>query len=124
MVSTGMGSTYVAPLIIATVVATRTAARSTSSRRTLRANRKGRWRLLLIDEILHHLGTLNYCNSLDSRDWRWCKIPSISNMTSVILVFDLFLVPSTVVPFSQSMRLAPSGFKAKHDYNCSPKWTI
>ena len=35
--------------------------------------------ILLMDEILHHLGPLNYCNSLDCRDLRWCKISSINS---------------------------------------------
>ena len=30
--------------------------------------------ILLMDEILHHLGALNYYNSSDCRDLRWCKI--------------------------------------------------
>ena len=29
-----------------------------------------------MDEILHHLGALNYCNSQDFRGLRWCKISS------------------------------------------------
>ena len=32
-----------------------------------------------MDEILDHLGALNYCNSWDFRDLRWCKISSISS---------------------------------------------
>ena len=36
--------------------------------------------ILLMDEILHHLGALNYCNSWDFRDLRWCKISSINSM--------------------------------------------
>ena len=32
-----------------------------------------------MDEILHHLGALNYCNSQDFRDLRWCKISSINS---------------------------------------------
>ena len=36
--------------------------------------------LLLMDEILHHLGALKYGNSQDFRDLRWCKIPSINSM--------------------------------------------
>ena len=32
--------------------------------------------LLVMDEILHHLGALNYCNTLDSRNLRWCKVSS------------------------------------------------
>ena len=35
--------------------------------------------ILLMDEILHHLGALNYCNSYDFRDSRWCKISSINS---------------------------------------------
>ena len=35
--------------------------------------------LLLMDAILHHLGALNYCNSQDFRDLRWCKISSINS---------------------------------------------
>ena len=37
--------------------------------------------LLLMDEILHHLGAPNYCNSQDFRDSRWCKISSMNSMT-------------------------------------------
>ena len=33
-----------------------------------------------MDEILHHLGALNYCNSWDFRDLRWCKISSINSI--------------------------------------------
>ena len=32
-----------------------------------------------MDESLHHLGALNYCNSQDFRDLRWCKIFSINS---------------------------------------------
>ena len=32
-----------------------------------------------MDEILHHLGALNYCNSSDFRDLRWCKTSSINS---------------------------------------------
>ena len=40
----------------------------------------GAAKILLMDEILHRLGALNYCNSTDFRDFRWCKISSINNM--------------------------------------------
>ena len=33
-----------------------------------------------MDEILHHLGALNYCNPWDFKDFRWCKISSINSM--------------------------------------------
>ena len=36
--------------------------------------------LVLMDEILHHLGALNYCNSQDFMDVMWCKISSINSM--------------------------------------------
>ena len=32
-----------------------------------------------MDEILSHLGALNYCNSYDFRDLRWCKISFINS---------------------------------------------
>ena len=32
-------------------------------------------------EILHHLGTLNYRNSWDFKDLRWCKISFINSIT-------------------------------------------
>ena len=35
-----------------------------------------------MDEILHHLGALNYCNSWDFRDLGWCKISSINSTRS------------------------------------------
>ena len=37
--------------------------------------------ILLMEEILHHLGGfINYYNSYDFKDLRWCKISSISSM--------------------------------------------
>ena len=36
-----------------------------------------------MDEILHQLGALNYCNSEDFRDLRWCKISSINSLSRV-----------------------------------------
>ena len=33
-----------------------------------------------MDEILYHLGALNYCKSGDFRDLEWCKISSIDSM--------------------------------------------
>ena len=36
--------------------------------------------LLLMDDILHHLGALKYCNSEDFKHFRWCKISSINSM--------------------------------------------
>ena len=39
--------------------------------------------ILLMDEILHHLGALNYCNSWEFRDLRWCKISSINSIYMV-----------------------------------------
>ena len=36
--------------------------------------------ILLMDEILHHIGALNYCNFEDFRDLRWCKISSINSI--------------------------------------------
>ena len=38
--------------------------------------------LVWMDEILHHLGALNYCNSWDFGDLRWCKISSINSITA------------------------------------------
>ena len=35
--------------------------------------------IVLMDEILHHLGALNYCSSLDFRDLRWRKISCINS---------------------------------------------
>ena len=37
-----------------------------------------------MDEILHRLGALNYCNSSDFTDSRWCKIISINGMSPSI----------------------------------------
>ena len=34
--------------------------------------------LLFMEEILHHLEPLNYCNSQDFKDFRWCRISSIN----------------------------------------------
>ena len=52
-------------------------------------------KLLLMDEILHHLGALNYCKSWDFRNFRWCKVFSINTMA-------LFWVYGT-------LRVAPQG---------------
>ena len=38
-----------------------------------------------MDEIWHHLGALNYCNSSDSRDLRWCKISSINGVNARLM---------------------------------------
>ena len=35
-----------------------------------------------MEEILHHLGALNYSNSWDFRHLRWCKISSINRIRS------------------------------------------
>ena len=37
-----------------------------------------------MEEILYHLEPLNYCNSQDFRDLRWCRISSINSMTIII----------------------------------------
>ena len=40
-----------------------------------------------MDEILHHLGALNYCNSWGFRDLRWCKISSI-NSSGIVGIYE------------------------------------
>ena len=45
--------------------------------------------VLLMEEILHHSEPLNYCNSQDSRDLRWCRISSINSMDFGLQVFGL-----------------------------------
>ena len=41
---------------------------------------KGSSGIPLMDGILQHLWALNYCDSQDCRDLRWCKISSINSM--------------------------------------------
>ena len=36
--------------------------------------------MLLIKEILHPLGAMNYCNSWDFKDLKWCKNSSINRV--------------------------------------------
>ena len=37
-------------------------------------------RVPLMDEMFHHLGALNYCNSWDFRDFGFCKTSSINSI--------------------------------------------
>ena len=41
-----------------------------------------------MDEILHHLGARDFCNSLDFRDLRWCKISSIYSISYSLNSFE------------------------------------
>ena len=47
--------------------------------------------ILLMEEVLHHLEPLNYGNSLDFRDLRWCKISSLNNIELVPKTFCFLL---------------------------------
>ena len=41
-----------------------------------------------MEEILHHLGSLNTCNSYYCKDFKWCKISSINCKTIAQIDLD------------------------------------